>query len=70
MNLSGLIKDVSKTTKNEAKEKNNVFLSLLLGTLGSSLLRNLLTGKGRIRAGEGAIRMSRGRGTIRAGREF
>ena len=70
MNLSGLIKGVSKTTKNEAKEQNNVFLSLLLGTLGSSLLGNLLTGKGRIRAGEGAIRMRRGRGTIRAGREF
>ena len=70
MNLSGLIKGVSKTTKNEAKEQNNVFLSLLLGTLGSSLLGNLLTGKEKIRAGEGAIRISRGRGTIRAGREF
>ena len=28
---------------------------MLLGTLGTSLLGNLLTGKGIIRAGEGAI---------------
>ena len=29
---------------------------MLLGTLGASLLGNLLTGKAKIRAGEGAIR--------------
>ena len=29
---------------------------MLLGTLGASLLGNLLTGKGTIRAGEGIIR--------------
>ena len=29
---------------------------MLLGTLGASLLGNLLTGKGTIRAGEGTIR--------------
>ena len=29
---------------------------MLLGTLGASLLRNLLTGKGTIKAGEGTIR--------------
>ena len=29
---------------------------MLLGTLGASLLRNLLTGKGTIRAGKGTIR--------------
>ena len=29
---------------------------MLLGTLGSSLLRNMLAGKGVIRAGEGMIR--------------
>ena len=29
---------------------------MLLGTLGASLLRNLLTDKGTIRAGEGTIR--------------
>ena len=31
---------------------------MLLGTLGASLLRNLLTGSGIIRAGQGAIAMS------------
>ena len=32
------------------------FFSMLLGTLGASLLENLLTGKGVIRAGEETIR--------------
>ena len=31
-----------------------------LGTLGASLLGNLLTGKGIVRAGEGAIRTGQG----------
>ena len=56
-----LIKGVSKTIKNEGKEQKGGFLGMLLGTLGASLLRNLLTGKGTIRAG---------RGTIRAGENF
>ena len=50
---------------------------MLLGALGASLLGNLLTGKGTIRAGEGAIATSQGhktnilgRGTIRTGQEF
>ena len=43
---------------------------MLLGTLDASLLRNLLTGSGIIRAGQGAIAMSRGRGTIRTGENF
>ena len=47
-----LIKSISKTIKNEAKEQKGGFLSMLLGTLGASLLVNLLTGKGTIRAGE------------------
>ena len=56
---SGLfIKDVSKKIKNEAKEQG--FLSMLLGSLGASLLGNLLAGKG-------AIVTRQGRGTIRAG---
>ena len=54
---SGLIiKCVSEAMKNEAKEQKGGFLSMLLGTLGSSLLGNLLTGKGTIRAGEDTIR--------------
>ena len=51
-----LIKGVSETIKNEAKEQKGGFLGMLLGTLGASLLGNLLTGKAKIRAGEGAIR--------------
>ena len=40
-----LIKGVSETIKNEAKQQKGGFLSMLLGTLGASLLGNLLTGK-------------------------
>ena len=41
---------------NEAKEQKEGFLGMLLGTVGASLLGNLLTGKATIRAGEGTIR--------------
>ena len=51
-----LIKVINKTFKNEAKEEKVGFLGMLLGTLGTSLLGNLLTGKGSIRAGEGIVR--------------
>ena len=40
------------------------FLSMLLGTLGASLLGNLLTGKGIVRAGSGN---KKGKGIVRAG---
>ena len=63
-----LIKGVSETIKNEAKEQKGGFLGMWLGTLGASLLENLLTGKDTIRAGERAIRA--GEGTIRAGQNF
>ena len=33
---------------------------MLLGTLGASLLENLLTGKGTVRAGEGTLRAGEG----------
>ena len=46
-----LIKGVSETIKNEAKEPKGGFLSMLLGTLGASLLGSLLAGKGTIRTG-------------------
>ena len=39
-----LIKDVSETIKNKAKEQKDRLLCMLLGTLGGSLLGNLLTG--------------------------
>ena len=51
-----LIKGVSEAIKNEAKEQKGGFLGMLLGTLGASLLGNLLTGKDTIRAGESTIR--------------
>ena len=41
-----LIKGVSGTIKNEAKEQKGRFLGMLLATLGDSLLGNLLTSKG------------------------
>ena len=47
-----LVKGVSETIKNEAKDQKGGFLRMLLGTLGASLLGNLLTGKGTITAGE------------------
>ena len=41
-----LLKGVTKTIKNEAKEQRGGFVGMLLGTLGASLLGNMLTGKG------------------------
>ena len=46
-----LLKRVTKTIQNEAKMQKGGFLSTLLGTLGASLLGNLLSGKGIVRAG-------------------
>ena len=46
-----LLKRVTKTIKNETKEQKGGFLSMLLGTLGASLLEHLLAGKGIVRAG-------------------
>ena len=56
-----LLKGGSKTIENETKEQRGGFLSMLLGTLGASLLGNLLTGgKGIVRAGEGIVRAGEG----------
>ena len=52
-----LLKRVTKVIENQTKEKRGGFLSMLLGTLGASLLGDLLTGgKGMMRAGEGILR--------------
>ena len=63
------MKGVSKTIKNETKEQKGGFLSMLLGTLGASLLDNLLSsGKGIMREGEGSITSrAKGDGIVRAG---
>ena len=55
-----LLKGVTETVQNEVKEQKGGFLSMLLGTLGASLLGNILTGKGINRAGEGVIRAGYG----------
>ena len=56
-----LIKGISETINSEAKEQKGGFLGMLLDTLQTSLLGNLLTGKGTKRAGEI---------TVRAGKNF
>ena len=48
-----LLKGVTKTIEDETKEQKGAFLSMLLGTLGATLLGNLLSGKGIVRAGSG-----------------
>ena len=55
-----LWKGISQTVQNEAKEQKGGFLSMLLGTLDTSLLGNILEGKGINRAGEGVIRTGYG----------
>ena len=55
-----LLKGVKKTIEDEIKEQRGGFLSMLLGTLGASLLGNLLNGKGIMRAGEGIVRAGEG----------
>ena len=47
------LKGVTKTIKNETSEQKGGFLGMLLGFLGASLLGNLLSGKGIVRAGSG-----------------
>ena len=59
-----LLKGVTGTVKNETKEQKGGFLSMLPGTLGASLLGNLLTGKGLVRVGSGN---NKGKGVVRAG---
>ena len=48
---NSLLKGVTKTIKNEIKQQTGGFLSILLGTLGASLLGNLLAEKAIVRAG-------------------
>ena len=59
-----LLKGVTKAIKNETKEQKERFLSMLLGTLGASLLGNMLAGKGTVRAGSGN---KKGKRIVRAG---
>ena len=58
-----LMKGVTKTINNKAKEQKGRFLSMLFRTLGPSLLRNILARKGIVRAGSGN---EKGKGIVRA----
>ena len=55
-----LLKRVTESVQNEVKEEKGGFLSMLVGTLGASLLENILTGRGINRAGEGIVRAGYG----------
>ena len=55
-----LLKEISKKIKNNTKKQEGGFLSMLLGTLGASLLVNLLTRSGLYRTGKGMYRARQG----------
>ena len=55
-----LLKLDTETVQNEVKEQKGGYLSMLLGTLGASLLGIILVGKGINRAGEGVVRAGYG----------
>ena len=62
-----LLKKVSETVQNEAKEQKGGFLSMLLGTSGASILGNILAGKGAIAKKQGRGINRADEGVIRAG---
>ena len=55
-----LIKSVSETIENEEEKQKSGFLVILLGTLGATLLGNMLAGKEVIRPDEEVIRADEG----------
>ena len=64
-----LLKGATKTIKNERKEQKRGFLSMLLGTLGASLLGNILAGKGNIRIVISGNKKGKGIGRAGYGKE-
>ena len=64
-----LLEGVTETVQNEVKEQKGGFLSMVLGTLGASLLGNLLTGQGVNRARKDLGINRAGEGIVRAGYE-
>ena len=62
-----LIKGISQTIINEAKEQKGGLIGISLGILGASLLENLLTGKRAIATSQGRSTIRAGESTIRAG---
>ena len=59
-----LLRGITKTIEDETKEQKGGFLGMLLGTLGASLLGNMLTGKGILRIG---YRNKEKKGILRTG---
>ena len=55
-----LMKGVAETIENETKEQSGGFLDMLLGTLGASLLRNMLAGTAVLRVGDWVQRSGKG----------
>ena len=51
---------VTTTIRNEIKEQKEIFISILLGTLGASLLGNLLSRKRTVKGREGTVRAGYG----------
>ena len=47
------LKEVTKTIKNETRMERGGYLGMLLGTLASTLLENMLIGRGFLRTGYG-----------------
>ena len=62
-----LLKGVTETIQNEAKEQEGGFFSILLGTLGASLSGNILAGKAAIVKRQGREINRDGEGIVRAG---
>ena len=67
-----LLKGITESVQNEIKEQKDGILSMLLGTLGASLLGHLLTGRGAFYARKGVNKKGKGihraaEGIIRAG---
>ena len=58
-----LLKGVTETVQNEVKKQKEGFVSMLLGTLGASLLGNILIGTGITRAEDGNVRAVEGNKT-------
>ena len=65
-----LLKGVTESAQNEIKEQKSWFLSMLLGTLGASLLENLLTGKGEITTSHRRVVNKKGKEIKRTGEGF
>ena len=65
-----LLKEVTETVQNEVKQQKGGFLSILLHTLGASLLANILVGKGAIARSNRRGINKKGRRINRAGKGY